>query len=137
MYVGRRHSPRAWILLFGSLIAVVYGIAYTPLSNLPQHLPLGLDVVSLVIPLWVFGALWLFFGLSGVIVFLSRRRGTWVFAGQFGLFVSWGVSYAIAWGMGDPRAWISAALSGGVAGMIANAMRVEPPMWFRRLAWKR
>lgn len=134
--LSRRHSPRAWVLLFGSLIAVTYGIAYTPLSNLPAHLPLGLDVVSLVIPLWVFGLLWLTFGLGGIVVFVIRRTGTWAFAGQFGLFISWAVSYGIAWGMGDPRAWISAALSGGVAGMIANAMRVEPPMWFRRLTWK-
>lgn len=137
MYAHHRHSPRAWVLLFGSLIAVTYGIAYTPLSNLPPYLPLGLDVVSTVIPLWVFGALWLCFGIAGVVVFFARRVGAWVFAGQAGLFITWAVSFGIAWFLGDPRAWISMALSAGVAGMIANAMRVEPPMWLRRLAWRR
>ena len=137
----RRHSPRAKALLGSSYICLIYGIAYTPLSDGPVRLPAGLDVVSAAVALWVFGAMWLAVGVAGFAVFFLHRRGAAVFAAQFGLFLLWTLSYALAWILGDPRGWVAASISGGIAVMIMYLTRVEPPMWWpirlRRPKWSK
>ena len=122
-------EARYMILGVMSALSCVFGIAYTPLSNVPPRLPVGLDVLTGIVPLWVFGALWLTTGVGGIVTVALRRTGTAVFAAQFGMDLTWTGAYATAWLLGDDRAWISTAIFFAHAGVVAFATRVEPPLW--------
>jgi hypothetical protein len=92
----------------------------------------------------VFGAVWLLVGFAGMITILRRRKGAAVFAGQVMMFGTWALGYLAAWvltfwGIGDPRAWVTAGIFAGLTGMVIAFTRVDPPMWAVRLGrlWTR
>lgn len=129
-------EARDMILGVMSALSCVFGIAYTPLSNIPARLPVGLDLLTGIVPLWVFGAMWLAAGISGLAVVYFRRIGAAVFAAQFGLFITWTLAYFTAWVIGEPRAWLSAVVFAGYALVVAFATRVDPPLWRPPLRWR-
>lgn len=129
-------TPRYKLLAFPSFLCCVFGIAYTPLNNLPPRpLPAGLDIASLIIPLWMFGVVWLVVGIFGWVAIARRRIGAGVFSGQMGMFATYCVSYLLAWVFGDPFAWISAAVFLTLTGVVWYAMRIEPPLFLGRTRW--
>lgn len=137
-------QPRYQGLLFSSALCVLFGIGYSPVSNIPARLPLGLDIISAVIPLWVFGGCWLLVGILGLITIYRRRKGAAVFAGQVAMYSIWTLGYTFAWvlsfwDIGEPRAWVSAGIFGVLTGMVVSFTRVDPPLWASRLGrlWTR
>lgn len=127
-------APRYVGLLWMSIMCVLCGLAYAPFSNIPQVLPPGLNVIGAIVPVWVFGLLWLVFGIWGIITILRRQKGEVVFAGQVALFFFWGISFLMAWFLGAPRSWVSAGIFLVFAGATWSFTRVDPPL---RLLWKK
>ena len=133
-------SPRYGGLLFMSLGCVMFGFAYTPLSNVPAKLPAGLEILEAYVPIWVFGAMFMAAGISGVFIIATKRRGAWVFAAQVMMFSLWFAAYFTAWAFnGDPRSWLGASIYLIFAGTTYSLTRVDPPLWVLRIGrlWTR
>jgi hypothetical protein len=130
-------EAREVILAALSGFAIFVGYAYTPMSNVPARLPLGLDLLTGIVPLWVFGALWIISGAGGLAAIALRRNGLAWFAFQFGMNLTWMGTYAAAWVAGDPRAWVTVGIFSLPAIVVAAATRVEPPLWSAPRWWRK
>ncbi len=137
----RRHcklpiTPRYVGLLWMSLLCLLFGAAYSPFSNIPHIVPLGLDVLTAWLPnatdswnpAWVYGVLWAWLGVRGVYAVLKRKEGHLVFAGQTAVFTMWAAAYVAAFVLGDPRAWVTAGIFLVAAGSTWSFTRVDPPL---------
>lgn len=128
-------------------LCLFMGVAYSPWSNIPAKLPLGLEVVTGFLPaatdhwnpVWLFGALWASAGVVGLGSILFRRSWETVFHAQIALCTYWTFSFLVAWFLGEPRAWVTSGFFAVYAGMAWSFTRVDPPfrsLW-RRIRWTR
>ena len=137
--VPRWIEPRYIGLLFASLGCLLFGTAYTPLSNVPAQLPPGLTILADYVPIWVFGGLWLLTGVAGVVTIVARRRGPIVFAGMVSMYTLWTAAYTAGWILGNERGWVAAGIFLVMLGMVYSFTRVDPPLWMLRFGnrWTR
>ena len=115
---------RAQILGLVSFICLTRGIAYIQFRDLPA----GLEVISRLIPIWIFAVLWLVVAGAGWIVAYRHLKGRGVTILQGTLFRLWGAGYATAWvlsGFGSMD-WVAAAFYLAVAGIVSRIGRLEP-----------
>lgn len=129
---NERITWRYKALIFPSMLCVEYGIAYLPSSNGPVNLPAGVDLLADVVPLWVFGALFLIVGIAGILTILLHRHGSAVFAGVVSMFTLWAAAYFAAFVLGDSRAWLAAGNFLALAGITYCLTRIDPPLWVIR-----
>lgn len=140
--VRRLNGPRGSALLAVALIAAPFAVAYSPLTNPPANLPAGLMILSTVIPIVVYGALWT---VSAVLAATAAwtdpqgrqrdrlDRAAWALF--VGLLSVWAASYFIGWvlylggwehAMNSSRSYIQAGIYFGVALFVAICARAMP-----------
>ena len=107
---GPLRDPRAWGLLAVSVVFASRGLAYT-ITNTPEPLPFGLDVLATVLPIVVYGILWLMASALGVWQ-ATGRRVAWAVAFMTGMPTLWGTAYLIGWMASGfhNRDWITVVL---------------------------
>lgn len=115
---------RIVLLLSLSGIAVTRGIAYIQFQDLPH----GLEIVSRLLPIWVFALVWLAAGSCGVVVAALQKRGPVVISALFTMFLIWGLGYAMAWVLSgwDTSDWIPASFYLFVAAIVNATGRLTP-----------
>lgn len=142
--VKRLNGPRGSALLACALLAAVHALAYSPLTRPPLGLPIGLRLMSTVIPLGVYAILWAVTAvLCAVAAFRSKatrderqRAARWAFGAFSGLVTIWVLAYTAGWvlyvlGLADDgaaRAYISAGLYGGVLILAWSCARMANPV---------
>lgn len=92
---GPLRDPRAWGLLAVSIVCASRGLAYT-VSETPEPLPLGLDVIATIFPIWIYGIAWILAAIDGVWL-ATGRRAAWAVAFMTGMPTLWGAAYFIGW----------------------------------------
>ncbi|ALY08806.1 hypothetical protein SEA_NANCIA_19 [Arthrobacter phage Nancia] len=104
----------ATLLGFGGM-SVVFGLAYlpTPISIIPP-IPLGLELLDSVVPLHLWGGVWMVVGLY-LWVYAFRQDQSRALALFAGLCAVWGISYTIAFIVGlvsdgHSRLWVASCL---------------------------
>lgn len=92
---GRKTFDARDVVLAGiSLCAFMRGLVYTvPGAGQPSF---ALDRIGAVIPLQVYGVLWLIAGVWGFIESVRHKRGRRPLLMQCGLFTFWGTSYILS-----------------------------------------
>lgn len=133
------NGPRGSVLLAMSWLCALHGVAYTPLSEGPIEVPLGLQSLGEVVPLEVYGFLWF---IAAVLAFLGAFRSrlgrqrdhadAWGFGVAAGLFAAWGTAYIGGWAVavsdGIPsRSWITGGLYLCLAVIATAAARMTNP----------
>lgn len=95
---ARPHAIRTVLGLYG-LMAIIFGLSYTSLLGEALPAPPGLDLVTNVLPIWVWGGLWMAAGAMGISAAITSLR--WEFRLGFNILVwlqlLWAVSYLIHW----------------------------------------
>lgn len=141
-------APRYIGLMWVSILCCMMAVAYSPLSNIPIHLPPGLEVATGLLPdasgwwhpAWVLGAAWGSVGVGGLVAIARRKPGELVFQAQLAMLVYWALSFLMAFLiLGDPRSWVTAGFFLVMSGQTWSWTRVDPPfrkLW-RRLPWIR
>lgn len=93
-----------------TVVFVSRGLAYT-VTDRPEPLPFGLDTLATILPIYVYGILWLFAAGLGVWLATGRRTPLAV-AFMTGMPTLWGTAYLISWiasGL-HSRDWITVVL---------------------------
>lgn len=139
--------PKAIRIVLGlyGLLAVIFGLSYTSILTEALPAPPGLNLITDVLPIWVWGGLWIAAGLMGVLsVFTSLR---WEFRIGFNILVwlqmLWTFSFLTSWvfniggGKSSARDYVAAAVFGfgalGLIGIIQLLAPVPPaPRFIRR-----
>lgn len=143
------NGPRGTALLSLGVFALPHALAYSPLTQPPAGLPLGLSIMGDLIPIPVYGALWGVCFLLCWVAGLAPRRTPWrdyADRGAFGLLVFlcgvWAVAFLGAWvlyhvdGWGwldipaardSGRAYFNGLVYLGIAGAVAAATRMSNP----------
>lgn len=140
--------PRYRGLMWMSLMCILLGLAYSPVSNVPSQLPEFLKIATRLLPaatdhwnpVWAFGLAWGIVGIVGFTAPLMRKRLEVVYHIQLGLFSYWSLTYLGAWVLGEPRAWVAGSWFAVMAGATWNFTRVDPPfqgIWGRWRRWIR
>lgn len=140
--IRRLNGPRGSALLALGMVAAPFAVAYSPLTMPPFAVPIGLSIVGSVIPITVYGALWMLSAaLSWAAAFtdgsgrqrLRLDRAAWALF--VGLLVVWALAYFIGWLAflaGWPPAehanqsYITAGIYAGVALFVAICSRGMP-----------
>lgn len=133
-----RFDARDVVLAGISLCAFMRGLVYTiPGTAQPSF---ALDRIGAVVPLQIYGVLWLIAGGWGFVESWRHRRGRRPLLFQCGLFTFWGTSYllsapfaeAVERGIGlvfNGLFFLSLAIiSGGLTRLIAVPKLPEPPL---------
>ena len=135
-------DPRSQKIGGMGVLALTTGIAYSSIGW-HQHLtlPTGLDVITRLIPIQVFGWAWLGVALSCLWVALFRRhsRGIVPMALLTTLAAMWWLSYLLSWILHDfgSRDYIVAGWFYGVATVASGLGRTAPPLPRREVRWTR
>lgn len=117
-----------------SIASIVTGLSYLPLVHGPAELPDALLLITGIIPVWVYGILWLVAGVAGLIAAIMDLRPPWLAIGtslQFGMAFVWASSYTVAWLQEWDRSYVSSssywarALPILAVGILARAYRSE------------
>jgi hypothetical protein len=111
-----------WGVIFLSVFSLTRGILYTIRADGSKTFVL--DRIGTILPLWVFGILWLVAGLWAIGSVLRHGRAKRALLMQCGLFNFWGTFYLIT-AIGHPEQAISAILFlglGGLAGIFPRLM---------------
>lgn len=93
--------PKAIRIVLGlyGLLAVIFGLSYTSILKESLPAPPGLDLITNVLPIWVWGVLWMAAGILGISAAITSLR--WEFRIGFNVIVwlqmLWTVSYLIHW----------------------------------------
>lgn len=137
--VRRLNGPRGSALLAVAWACLLHGVAYTPLTAEPLILPLGLELLSGIVPLVVYGALWCAAGILALVGAFRTRRGrqrdhadAWGHGAAVGMFLVWGVAYLSGWVFAaadgeHSRAWITGGMYVAVAVIVASSARTTNP----------
>lgn len=95
---ARPHAIRIVLGMYG-LLAVIFGLSYTPILREPLPAPPGLDLITNVLPIWIWGSLWIAAGIMGISAAITSLR--WEFRIGFNVIVwlqmLWTFSYLIHW----------------------------------------
>lgn len=138
--------PKAIRMVLGlyGLLAVIFGLSYTSILGEPLPAPPGLDLVTNVLPIWVWGGLWIAAGLLGGLSAINTRR--WEFRIGFNVLVwlqlLWMFSYLLHWvldrgpELADRGYAIAVVFAFGALGLIGIIQLLAPmpplPGRFRR-----
>lgn len=137
--VGFINGPRGSVLLAIAWVCALHGVAYTPITDGPIEIPLGLQALSIVIPLEVYGVLWFVAAALALAGAIRTRTGgqhdhadAWGFGVSAGMFAAWGFSYVSGWILavseGIPsRSWITGCLYLCLAVIATAAARMSNP----------
>lgn len=124
-------APRRWGM---SAVVIVYfsrGLAYSG-AGIPEPLPLGLNTIAEIVPIQVYGALWLAAAVDGLWIVFKRSSALGI-AFMTGMPTLWAAAYVISWiasGFSSTE-WITIVLYYCLA-MIAVCFGVIPPKEVRR-----
>lgn len=137
--IGIINGPRGSVLLAVAWVCALHGVAYTPLTDGPITIPIGLQALSEVIPLEVYGVLWFVTAILTVIGAFRGKNGrqrdhadAWGYGLSAGMFAAWGFSYVAGWTValsnGAPsRAWVTGCIYLAFAVVITAAARMTNP----------
>jgi len=142
---ARPKAIRAVLGLYG-LLAVIFGLSYTPILTEPLPTPPGLGLITDVLPIWAWGGVWMAAGAMGILSAFTSLR--WEFRIGFNVIVwlqmLWTFSYLIHWIfntnmnvplLGTPE-YVVAVIFGfgavGLIGIIQLLAPVPPVPRFRR-----
>lgn len=133
---GPLQAPRRWGLGSVSVVYFSRGLAYSG-TAIPEPLPLGLNTISELVPIWVYGILWIAAGIDCLWV-AHKRKAPLAVAFMTGMPTLWGSAYLISWVASgfDSRDWITVILYYCLA-MIAVCFGVIPPKEVKRDAARR
>lgn len=133
------NGPRGSVLLAAAWVCALHGAAYTPLTEGPIELPVGLAALSEVVPLVAYGVLWSIAACITILGAFRSRAGAqrdhadaWGFGAAAGMFAVWGFAYIGGWIVsvtdGIPsRSWITGGLYIAVAVIVAASARMTNP----------
>lgn len=107
--LGRALGRRGTILLSYGTVWSLYGYAQV-VSPAPDQRGLGL--ATQLLPLTVWGWLWVTAGLLAIAAAFMPQGGDWFgFVGLALIVLPWVISYLATWILGDfPRGWVAAAV---------------------------
>lgn len=137
--IGFINGPRGSVLLAIAWVCGLHGIAYTPITDGPSEIPIGLKALSEVIPLEVYGFLWFAAAILALLGSIRSRKGkqrdhadAWGFGVSAGMFAAWGFSYMGGWLValsdGIPsRSWINGCVYLALAVIATAASRMTNP----------
>lgn len=107
----RLNGARGAALLIGGAYAFARGLAYLPLGGLPDPLPRGLELISVIVPIDVWGALWV---VTAIICAANafRKSDSTGWGALVGMMTAWGVAYGYGWAEAiatgaESRAWLN------------------------------
>lgn len=134
--LGRRGA----FLLFLTLLDWVYGYSLVFPTPDTFHNPAYI-FLALIVPLWVWGALWITVG-TVCAVFAFRRRDAPGYAGAMFLKILWAGIFFLGWAASAvPRGYLSTAIWGAFAAVVAliatwpdptpNDGHIGPAKWER------
>lgn len=137
--IGFINGPRGSVLFAISWVCLLHGIAYTPVTDGPIEIPVGLKALSEVVPLEVYGWLWFVAALLTAIGAVRTRKGrqrdhadAWGFGVSAGMFAAWGFSYMGGWLVSlsndiPSRSWITGCIYLAMAVIATAASRMTNP----------
>lgn len=142
-FIRRLNGPRGAALLFVGGLCALHALAYSPFTEPPARLPFGLEVASAIVPMQVYGALWVVAAVACWAAMVTDRTGhgrihlTRLGWGLFvGLSTTWGTGYLIGWVLylsqvpdipGSPRSYLNGGVYLCVAGAAAAVARMRNP----------
>lgn len=111
LYKKELNLRKTAIFLLG-LYCLIRGIAYLPFAH-PTDVPKGIDLITKILPIEVWGGIWLTVGIICVIKSFLKTDGIAIPLAT-GLMAGWGFAYAYGWIdsllLGDPsRGWLTAS----------------------------
>lgn len=134
------NGPRGAALAAAGVLALTHAFTYSPLVVPPSSLPLGLDMLAGVVPMWAYVVAW---ALGGVVALRGSSTGrdgrqrdhwdAWGFAWVVGLLFTWGVAYLGGWllvslgliaGHEPGRAYLAGIMYLSVAVVLASSARM-------------
>lgn len=140
--IRRLNGPRGSALLAVALIAAPFAVGYSPLTTPPPRLPAGLDILTSVVPIVVYGGVWTAVAVLCVFAAFTDKRGRQrtrldraAWSAFVGLLVIWALSYMLGWVLSlsnyPPAAngrqdYIAAGIYTGVALFTAIVARAIP-----------
>jgi hypothetical protein len=111
-------EARVWIaVLYGivGFFTMINGWAYLPWTKGPAELPPALVFATQLVPIWVFGVVWIVAGVVAIVTACtSLRKGwfAWSIALQSFMHSTWFMFYTVAYWTGDHRGYVGAVLYG-------------------------
>lgn len=122
-----RPDQRDAYLILKGLLFLFLGYAYA-VAHVPPATRNSLSTVTGVLPLHVYGLLWIAAGLYCIAAaFTESKIGGWA----VGVFMPsiWGLLYLICWINGDPgRGWVSTGVFWAIAGAMFCASGLIDPV---------
>lgn len=112
--LGRALGRRGAILLSYGTVWSLYGFAQI---TSPQPDQRGLNLAVQMLPLDVWGGLWITTGLLALAAAFMPQGADWFgFVGLVLIVLPWTLAYLVSWLQGDfPRGWVAAAVWAAIA----------------------
>jgi hypothetical protein len=121
-----RPDKRDWFLILIGALSLLIGYGYI-LAATPPSVRNPLTLALKIMPLWVWGAVWVAAGLYCIFAGLTDRRvGGFTIAPA--MPIMWGVWYLLGWLDGDaPRGWITTGIFWALAGAVISVAGLTDP----------
>lgn len=77
------------------LYCSIRGLAYLPITGGPDSLPRGLELISKIITIEIWGTLWLAFGLFAIFSAITSYKTSLAWGFVVGIMIAWGSAFTI------------------------------------------
>lgn len=118
-------DPRSWGLMLCAGICMTRFVAYLPGRN--EMLPIGLAQVAHVLPVWVYGLLWLVTGVALVVIAMQQWPIRWWHSVMVAVPTLWGSLWFIGGLTGGGKSSITSGFLFWVLAGIFVCFELIPP----------